>query len=74
MGLFGHYNSHWDDPLFRSGIKIQGEKCKWTWTDQGHKGLCDYYNTSCGQSMGYYQPDDKFKFCPYCGKEIKEVK
>ena len=50
------------------------EKCVWTWTNKKDIEFSDYYDTSCGDSMGYYHPDKDFKYCPYCGKEIEETR
>lgn len=53
------------------------EKCEWTRSFDSH------FNISCvnetgERANGNFKGKDKgakweFKFCPYCGKEIKEV-
>jgi DNA-directed RNA polymerase subunit RPC12/RpoP len=48
------------------------EKCQWK-LDEAH----GYYDTSCGEAFCFNNEDgpekNKYRFCPYCGKEI-EVK
>ena len=37
----------------------------------------EYYETSCGQSEIFSEgdiEDNHYKFCPYCGKRIREMK
>lgn len=56
-------------------IEQTKETCKWdnqedSWGDR-------FYETSCKQSFSFFEGEEKyddFKFCPYCGKEIDEVK
>ena len=33
-----------------------------------------YYTTTCGHEIDDNETSDTFKFCPYCGGEIKEIK
>jgi len=32
----------------------------------------EYYRTQCGIPHSFYLADD-FKYCPYCGKEVKKL-
>lgn len=48
--------------------------CIWTYID-----IDDFYETSCGNDKGFCFNDggikeNKFRFCPYCGKIIKVKK
>lgn len=47
------------------------KKCIWEWDE-----WADYYHTSCGSDFCFSDDeglrDVKFKYCPYCGKEILE--
>jgi len=46
------------------------EKCKWVY-DNFH----DFWETECGNAFTVLEgtpSDNKMRFCPYCGKEIKE--
>jgi len=54
--------------------KILGEKCEWVYDTNGD-GDC-YYNTSCDNAFIFTdgEKEAEFIYCPYCGKEIKEVK
>ncbi len=46
------------------------EKCKWLYEP------CDEsYMTTCGESQYFIEgdiEDNHYKFCPYCGKEIRD--
>lgn len=45
--------------------------CEWNGCDDG------YYSTSCNKSFIFTESDcegNDFKYCPYCGREIKEMK
>ena len=50
------------------------EPCVCYWKPQCN-GEEDYYETSCG-NYSFFElgdiEDNKFKFCPYCGKPIKD--
>ena len=49
------------------------ETCKWSAPD----GSYDIYNSECGTTLMLSQSEDiggEFKFCPFCGKEIEEIK
>lgn len=37
------------------------------------KGLVKYYRTQCGNTLYYYQTDDMFQYCPYCGEKIETI-
>jgi hypothetical protein len=45
--------------------------CEWTYEED------NYYTTSCSEAFffvsGNWQ-EHNFKYCPFCGKEINEVK
>ena len=47
-------------------------KCKWTYNLEDDY---DVYRTTCGNKF-YFNAggitDNKFKYCPYCGREILE--
>ncbi len=48
------------------------KSCKWTYQD-----IEDYYDTQCEEGYAFVEgnvKDNKFKYCPYCGKLIKEAK
>ena len=54
--------------------RIMIDKCEWTYNEDGH---WEYWDTSCGKAFLFSEgtPEDSgFKFCPYCGKELKEIK
>lgn len=45
-------------------------KCVWRYQD-----VDDYYETTCKQSFALVEGDckeNKYRFCPFCGKEISE--
>ena len=46
--------------------------CEWTFQDSD----C-YYDSDCGEGWCFEVGDlkeNKVKFCPFCGKKVKEVK
>jgi len=50
----------------------QSEKCKWTFQES----LDTYYETSCDNAFQFEvdgMKEKRFKYCPYCGKEIEEI-
>lgn len=52
------------------------DKCLWEY-ECDHPEYQRYYYTECGESHMFSDgkiSDNKFKYCPYCGKQIKEVK
>lgn len=47
-------------------------KCEWTY-DEWH----DCWETGCGNTFQFIDgtpKDNKMRFCPYCGKEIEQVR
>jgi len=45
--------------------------CKWTYQD------LDFYRSECDMDFSFNAgtpKENKFVYCPYCGKKIKEVK
>lgn len=47
---------------------LKDERCEW------HYDAIDCnYETDCGEAFcfNYHPPENEFKFCPYCSKEIK---
>ncbi len=49
------------------------DECGWLEKEDGEEG---YWDTSCGNShlfFGGTPADNQYKFCPYCGKPIKDV-
>ena len=48
------------------------DTCEWTRFRTGHK---DRYDTECGRSANFdvldLNDEPDFKFCPFCGREIK---
>lgn len=52
--------------------KKQKVKCAWKYDD-----VDDYFATSCGKKYCFnhgHIKENHFKFCPLCGKKIKEEK
>lgn len=48
------------------------KKCLWEYNDTD-----DFYETACGEGHMFNEgtiSENKYKFCPYCGKEIKVKK
>lgn len=44
--------------------------CTWLYEDES-----DYYETACGKAFTFTNErleESRFKFCPYCGKQIKQ--
>jgi hypothetical protein len=56
--------------LARQALQGQAEEwCEWTWNE-------DFWECHCGQAFVCYEgtpTENKFIFCPYCGKKIKEI-
>ena len=54
---------------------MENDYCIWEMNDINEY---DYYNTSCGNSFSLNNDatlkENKIKYCPFCSKEIKEVK
>ncbi len=53
-------------------MKTIQKKCEWQ-----HDEIFDNYVTQCGETMWFISKGIKengYKYCPYCGREIKEVK
>ena len=51
------------------------DKCKWSKCENSDETI--YYETSCDNATQFLEDgieDNNYKFCPYCGKEIEEVK
>jgi len=51
------------------------DKCKWVINESPDETI--YYETSCNNAFTFIEDgieDNNYKFCPYCGKEIEEVK
>ena len=48
--------------------------CEWVYVDNDW----DYWETECGEAFDLGNSDtleeNKIKYCPFCGKKIKEVK
>ena len=50
--------------------------CEWTYGDDVADAVTDIYDTKCGNMhmfIGGSPSDNKYKYCPYCGKKIKVV-
>lgn len=54
-------------------------KCKWKYKDKEYITSCNNKVIAIGSGEGAWQCDgigtldeNKFKYCPYCGKEIEE--
>ena len=63
-----------EDELDDRDNGIETKECEWEWQDEEEA----YYVTKCGKSFMFTNGDtlseDKyFKYCPYCGKVIKET-
>lgn len=52
---------------------MASRRCVWDWDE-----WADFYHTSCESDFCFSDDmglkDKSFKFCPYCGKKIKEVR
>lgn len=51
------------------------DKCRWK-ISEDHE-YEEHYETKCGDRFGFIDGQKRyedFKFCPYCGKPIEEVK
>jgi len=49
--------------------------CKWS--QEGDPDIKIWHETNCGESFYSYSgtyKDIHFKYCPYCGKPIEEIK
>ena len=49
------------------------DTCTWTQDDEGG----ELYSTECGKSFYFTDEgptENEFRFCPYCGKTLIEVK
>lgn len=57
-------------------IKPSQDKCKWERNIDDNDQV--YYITSCNESFHFLfstlKCDPTFRYCPYCSKEIEEVK
>lgn len=54
---------------------MSNEHCIWSLDGEDYDSYRDYYS-SCGNSFMLNEgnlKDNKFKFCPFCGKAIEEV-
>lgn len=47
------------------------DKCVWTF--KRHISG-NYYETECKWRIPHFMRQTSWKYCPYCGKEIEEVK
>lgn len=50
---------------------MENDKCTWEWEEIG-----DYYQTKCDNAFSFNDGsphDNKFLFCPYCGKIIWDI-
>lgn len=48
------------------------KKCKWRYDD-----VCEFWGTSCDNVFTLLEgspKDNDMKFCPYCGKELWQLK
>lgn len=53
---------------------VRSTRCNWKLIDEGSYGVPDMvWRTECGEvyDEDFIRPDMKMKFCPACGKEIK---
>lgn len=50
--------------------KLNRDTCKWTW-----EPMSDYYETECGNGFQFINggvEENSYKFCPHCGRKIRE--
>ena len=70
MQQCGQCGTIFDRSTFHHCSRIK-PKCKWTFDIDS-----EYYDTECGE-VHYFTADgikeNKFKFCPYCGRKIEEI-
>ena len=55
--------------IIEYGIEVIAAPCDWTWDDVSCK-----FDTECGNAFQFIdgEPSDNgFKYCPYCGSDIK---
>jgi hypothetical protein len=61
----------WNDRIATADLAPAGEKCEWK---RARAPMADW-TSSCGSAFyfdeGHTPQDAGFKFCPFCGKEIK---
>lgn len=64
--------------IISGDFDIKKQTCKWEEQEYCHDEF--YYDTQCKLSFEFLggsklnEIDTDFKYCPYCGKEIEEVK
>ena len=54
---------------------MANDKCAWTYEEEAFD--TNLYDTSCGQKQEFMSgsvDDNQYKYCPYCGREIEEVR
>ena len=76
-GECSHCNTEWfgsnsEIPNMSENLTSSDEFCEWMQDD----GATDIYETKCGNSHMFIDgnpSENKYKYCPYCGKEIKVV-
>ena len=53
---------------------MASEVCEWKWQEDPFGA--EWFETSCGQGQCFTEgnmKDNRYEWCPYCGKAIKEV-
>jgi hypothetical protein len=68
---YGCLEYPFENPRLCPAYFTEKEYCKWNMTHNPDGWYC--YGSSCGK---YYSSmiEEEFEYCPYCGKEIKELK
>lgn len=74
---FRYYIEHIIRKIKESNFDVIKKTCKWKLQDEDEAFDSDkYYETECGQSFYFTHglKDDEYKYCPYCGKKIEEIR
>lgn len=79
---FGEDGIFWWDFVNDCEFEFEERKTTQEEINAKYKTVCDWklkdsYSTSCGNFFGFVRgqslENSAFKYCPYCGKEIKKV-
>lgn len=61
---------------YGADIAVRAWFCGWRKIFDGCWGGGDFYNTDCGNAHQFMTDgltENKFSYCPYCGRVIKEI-
>jgi hypothetical protein len=51
----------------------QEQYCEWVLDDEIYMGeTIKHYKTACGGNFPHWVKENNYKYCPFCGREIKE--